>query len=143
MHFSRNQMEGTFTHRHHWTNRKYGKRTRLQKKRAKLSFKGTLRSITQSRVCEIFYHVGVQMAREEKRDARKRNEPIHFRKGDLLRVVSIDDCEEGLRLGDVCTMEDRSSEYRPFIIVKLRRNGRSKQIEKTRFVLHSRYVHGE
>lgn len=134
---SRNQRERTFKSRHHPDMRRRTIR-RAQKKNAKLALKGTWRRVSKARIDACFHWAGVQMAHDERRAARKANQPLHFYKGDTLRVVNIDDCEEGLRVGDICTMEDRSSEYRPFIIVKLRRNGRKKQIEKGRFILHER-----
>lgn len=66
----------------------------------------------------------------------------HFYKGDKLKAVNVLDddgepCEGRLIMGEIVTMDDRSSEYRPFIIVT-RENGRQLHIEKTRFELHSR-----
>lgn len=66
----------------------------------------------------------------------------HFYKGDKLKAVNVLDddgepCEGRLIMGEIVTMDDRSSECRPFIIVT-RENGRQLQIEKTRFELHCR-----
>lgn len=47
----------------------------------------------------------------------------HFLRDERLVCVNIDDCEEGMRLGDICIMQDRTSEFRPFIIVKRERDG--------------------
>lgn len=60
----------------------------------------------------------------------------HFLKDQRLVCVNIDDCEEGMRLGDICVMQDRTSEFRPFIIVKRERDGKLKQIDKNRFQHH-------
>ena len=66
----------------------------------------------------------------------------HFYKGDKLKAVNVLDddgepCEGRLIMGEIVTMDDRSSECRPFIIVT-RENGRQLHIEKTRFELHCR-----
>lgn len=66
-----------------------------------------------------------------------------FYQGDELKVVNDMDgeehCEGGVREGDVVTMMDRSSEHRPFIIIR-RENGRQVQLERQRFKLHRRKV---
>jgi hypothetical protein len=139
---SRNYREKTFTERNDHFNRRR-KVTRKKRKGARLAAKGTLRSITRPRIDAIFHWVGIDMARDERRQARKEGKPVHFLKGDTLKAVNIEDCEEGLRLGDICVMQDRTSETRPFIIVKLQRNGKLKQLEKTRFILHKRYIENE
>jgi hypothetical protein len=62
----------------------------------------------------------------------------HFRKGDRLKVIwntdEDGDTVEGMIMGEVVIMKDRSSEYRDFIIVE-RANGREKHLEKVRFEL--------
>jgi hypothetical protein len=139
---SRNKIEGTYSER-----RSYFKRRRIvfrvHGKSAKLAVKGTLRAITNTRLDAIFHMMGVKEARIERRNARKQGKEIHFKKGDLLRVVNNLDEEgdvvEGMRIDEIVAMEDRSSELRPFIIVK-RRNGRRKQLEKSRFILHARFI---
>lgn len=64
----------------------------------------------------------------------------HFYKGDKLKAVNVLDedgepCEGRLVLGEIVTMDDRSSECRDFIIVT-RESGKQLQIEKIRFELH-------
>lgn len=66
----------------------------------------------------------------------------HFFRGDTLEAINVLDddgepCDGGLKMGEQVTMADRSSEYRPFIIVD-RANGRQFQFEKTRFKLVKR-----
>lgn len=67
---------------------------------------------------------------------------VHFYKGDILKAINVLDedgepCDGGLKMGELVMMDDRSSEYRPFIIVT-RENGRQYQWDKTRFELHQR-----
>jgi CDGSH-type Zn-finger protein len=68
-------------------------------------------------------------------------EPVHFYKGDQLKVIDNKDedelCEGAPAIGEIMTMMDRSSEHRSHIIVK-RENGRELQLEKRRFELHQR-----
>lgn len=66
--------------------------------------------------------------------------PPCWKNGTRLRVVDIgskendDLCEEGLIVGDTCTVEDeRVFSTHPFVIVRLDRNQKLKHIEKTRF----------
>lgn len=66
----------------------------------------------------------------------------HFPNGRKLRVVDIGTeedgtlCEEGLIIGDICTVEDdRLSPLHKFVQIRIDRNGKLKQIEKTRFEL--------
>jgi hypothetical protein len=65
----------------------------------------------------------------------------YFYEGDTLRAINVMDgdepCEGRLEMGELVTMMDRTSEYRPFIIVQ-RENGRKVQLESTRFELHRR-----
>lgn len=138
---SRNVREGSHQKRHSYWNRKRIV-TRKIKKTAKLSYKGTLRSITKSRIKEVMHRVGVQMAKEERQKARKFNLTLSFNMYDQLRVVNIDDCEEGLRLKDICVVVQQGPSTK-FVTVKIRRNGRVKQIEVKRFILHKRFIEKE
>ena len=138
---SRARREGSHQKRHSYWNRKR-KVTRMTKKTARLSFKGTLRSVTKARIDEVMHFVGVIAAKEERQSARRDGLSITFYKGDQLRAVDIDDCDEGLRLGDICVMQDTNS-LRGFIIVKIRRNGKLKQLETKRFILHKRFIENE
>ena len=66
----------------------------------------------------------------------------HFYKGDKLRAINIMDddgepCDGALKMGEIVIMDDRSSEFRTFIIVT-RSNGRQMQWEKNRFELSER-----
>jgi hypothetical protein len=67
--------------------------------------------------------------------------PVHFFKGDKLKVIDIMDdgerCAGKLEIDEIVTMVDRSSECREFIIIE-KANGRQVQLEKRRFVLHER-----
>lgn len=139
---SRNRREDTYQSRMSYFNKRRTVR-RHQVKRARLAIKGTLRSTQRPRIDELFHRVGVEMAREERQAAKKTNQPVHFYRGDMLKVVNIEDCEEGLRLGDICYILDRTSETREFIVVSIRRNGKKKHLEKSRFILYSRYIDDE
>lgn len=138
MYYSRRKEEGSHQARHSYLKKRHGRIRRKQYKDTRLAIKGTWRRVSSARINAIFHMVGVDMARDEKRAARKSGEPIHFLKTDVLVVVNVDDCEEGLRLGDRAVMKDRTSECRDFIIVQLQRNGKMKHIEKSRFALHAR-----
>ena len=140
---SRNTREGSPQVRQMYFNRRHRRTPRFKWKGAKLAAKGTMRSVSKARIDAIFHMIGIDLARQERSFARKHNRVVHFMRNDELRVVNIDDCEEGLRLGDICTMKDRMSETREFIIVTVRRNGRDKHIEKSRFVLHKRHIDHE
>lgn len=59
-----------------------------------------------------------------------------FYKGDILEVVDIGDCDEGIQLGDLATMDDRTSVGRQFIQVHLHRTDRLKQLDKDHFTLN-------
>lgn len=139
---SRNRREGTSATRNDYFNKRRTLR-RVQVKKARLALKGTMRSVSRSRIAAVDHWVGVIMAQQERREARKLGKLVDFHQRDLLKAVNVDDCEEGLRLGDICVMDDRTSAHRDFIIVTIRRNGKKKQLEKSRFVLHSRFVEDE
>lgn len=65
---------------------------------------------------------------------QEKKEPPHYKNGSRLRVIDIEDCEEGLLVGDECTVEDeRFFSQHPFVIVRLDRNQKLKHIEKRRF----------
>lgn len=83
-----------------------------------------------------------QITEEQYNAVRTRSAGVHFYRGDKLRAISVLDedgepCEGRLVLDEIVTMTDRSSEYRPFIIIE-RENGKQLQLEKTRFILESR-----
>ena len=67
---SRNRSEGVYVERRQPWNRKHKVR-RIHKKKAKLAFNGTMRSITRPRIKAVMHMVEIDMAREEKRKQRK------------------------------------------------------------------------
>lgn len=140
--FSRRQEEGTHQERHSYFKKRRGRIRRSQYKKVRLAIRGTMRSVSKARINAVMHWVGVKMAREQKREARKAGTPIHFEKGDTLIVISNLDEDgevcEGMRLKERCIMQDRTSEFRDFIIVRRVRDGRMKQLKKNRFVLYAR-----
>jgi hypothetical protein len=136
---SRRQREGVYGELHYWTRRSTV--NRKKKKLFKLLLRGTRRRITDAWFRDALHRTGVDMAREERKEARANGKVLQFRQYDELRAVNIDDCEEGLRIGDICTVQGMGPSDK-FITVKIRRNGRLKQLEVNRFILHKRYVPG-
>lgn len=55
-----------------------------------------------------------------------------WQKGDLLQAMNVDDCEEGLLLGDICILEETLYYNKSFILVTLP-NGKLRQLEMKRF----------
>lgn len=138
---SRNRTEGSYQKRHSYWNRKH-KVQRVQKKKAKLAMKETLRSISRARVESVFHMVGVNMAKEERRRKKQLGLPMLYYIGDQLRVVNINACDEGLRLNEICVVAEQNLRA-DFVVVRIRRNGKLKQLLKTRFILHKRFIENE
>lgn len=139
---SRNERETNFITRNSPYNRRRKVR-RKQRKGARLALKGTMRSVSKARIDPVMHWVGVDMARDERRAARKAGKPIDFYFGDQVRAVDIEDCGEGLRLGDICTVKSIGPSSTEYITVEIRRNGKLKQLMKKRFILHKRFIENE
>lgn len=138
---SRNERETTFNTRHNHYNKRR-KIRRKQRKNVRLALKETMRSTSRARIDALWHWVGVDMARDERRAARKDGKRLVYHKGDELRAVNIDDCGEGLRLKDICIVEEHRFAS-AFVTVRIRRNGKLKQLEAKRFILHKRFIENE
>lgn len=140
---SRNRREGTYEKRRHPYTRKH-KIRRIHKKKAKLAFKGTMRSVSSARINAVMHWVGVLQAKETRRYAYRNRIPLKFNTGDQVRAIKTDSMEDlYMEVGDICTVTDGAFKDSPRFVVKNHRTSSIKVLPKSLFILHKRFIENE